>query len=214
MRNRICLLLLIMSFFTSCAIFEHRDFVYQMRDMDFNEPTFKAGEDFPVLVGDTGKDYREQSEILARTPATQRERFANEYSESLEDELRYLESKMTEKEYDYYELYKNKLGGTSEKIYFLSLSPYEKREYLRSMKVRQGGTMLYSERHQQTRMPASVQANIGLGMSMNDVLGTWGQPSNREYGDNQGTGNERWTYSRGGKTQYLYFEGGQVAGWQ
>lgn len=76
------------------------------------------------------------------------------------------------------------------------------------------------------REPASVNGKVRraietrdvvLGMTRQDVLSSWGEPSQREVAGRNGSGHERWVYGSryslsGSRT--IIFEGGKVAGWQ
>lgn len=67
----------------------------------------------------------------------------------------------------------------------------------------------------------ATTAGLTLGMSMPKVKRLWGQPQDVEVAGDPNSGNERWTYlnglsSRWGTSSYrvVYFEQGQVAGWE
>lgn len=59
--------------------------------------------------------------------------------------------------------------------------------------------------------------DIVLGMSRDDVMRSWGEPSVREVAGNGGLGHERWTYRSRYTLQredrIVIFENGRVAGW-
>jgi hypothetical protein len=64
-------------------------------------------------------------------------------------------------------------------------------------------------------------STLTLGMSMPKVRKLWGQPQDVEVAGDPNSGNERWTYLNGLSNQWgtsnyrvVYFEQGQVAGWE
>jgi hypothetical protein len=77
------------------------------------------------------------------------------------------------------------------------------------------------ERHQQRIRNTMANGQITLGMGMNQVRSLWGAPSDIETAGDPSQGNQRWTYHNGLSSRYgmsgtkvVYFENGQVAGWQ
>lgn len=73
------------------------------------------------------------------------------------------------------------------------------------------------------RNPSAESQNLSLtlGMSMAKVRKLWGQPQDVEVAGDPNSGNERWTYLNGLSNQWgtsssrvVYFEQGQVAGWE
>lgn len=63
--------------------------------------------------------------------------------------------------------------------------------------------------------------DVMIGMSRSQVRGSWGEPSRIQVAGNTESGNERWIYSenvsnhlQGGMTRIIYFEQGQVVGWE
>ena len=73
------------------------------------------------------------------------------------------------------------------------------------------------EREGRGEVNAAVESNdVIVGMSRQDVLRSWGQPSIREIAGVGKAGNERWTYGskydrRG--SRFLIFENGRIIGW-
>jgi hypothetical protein len=67
-----------------------------------------------------------------------------------------------------------------------------------------------------------ITPEVELGMDMDEVLRTWGEPVSTAHAGDQNQGNAMWIYpSTGnemthgsGARRILYFEGGQVAGWE
>ncbi len=59
--------------------------------------------------------------------------------------------------------------------------------------------------------------DVVLGMSRNDVMESWGEPSMREVAGSGDRGHERWTYrsrySLQRQDRVVIFENGKVAGW-
>lgn len=206
--RRLTNLLILCFAFTSCAMFEHRDFEREMDPMRMDDPMFIPNRDFAVVPGDDGRYYRNDNEIKGRTPATERVRQEDLYADSIKRELRSLESKMNDAEYQEYIRIRAQLGSDSEKIYFLRLKESERHEYL-------GVKRIETPRYytvQESRM-ASFGNEIVLGMDKNDVLRSWGQPDRKDVSGDPVYQNERWAYSRNGAVKYIYFQGGHVGGW-
>jgi hypothetical protein len=224
------LILLTLTTVSSCALMDRRDFSDQM-NYRFDEPMFRPNQDFMVMAGDTGRDYDSYEDIMSRTPANEKVGGDYRYEKSLQRELSYLERKMDDSEYFEYTRFKNRLGSTSEKIYFLRLSPSEQNEYLRLRKIEARSQQIsqnyenrrnvassnsYSPYSQGRRSPSAfetIKKDITLGMSKDDAVRSWGMPERRDIDGDPMLQNERWAYRRNGITKYIYFEGGKVEGW-
>lgn len=96
----------------------------------------------------------------------------------------------------------------------LALAPKISEEQREMMEERE---LLRTERVRSAR----DRADVTLGMSRQDVLASWGQPSDVEKAGTRNTGNERWIYYQGLTTRWsmrsariVYFESGQVVGWE
>ena len=183
-----------------------------LSEMEHNNGTyFTPREDFPVVAGDTGRDWETDEERNQRTPASEEDLRADRTRRQLKQELRELEGRQSDQALAFYDKYKRNLATTSEKIYFLQLPPYERKVYLSSR-----GFM------QTERTPASYQAEnygarnteLAQGMSKTDVEMSWGRPSRVEVAGNPSYENERWLYSVNGASKYIYFESGRVEGWE
>lgn len=217
------LILLTFLLFYSCSMFEHRQFIDEM-EYQFDEPLFAAHYDFMVVAGDSGRDYRTNREIYERTPATAMDSESLRYKQSLNRELQFLENKLDNDQYEHYLQYKQKLGNTSQQIYYLRLSAKERRDYLRGRGLlKQSYASSYSPRSKNFYQQALPQTNsmaqmpkindIILGMTKNDVLQNWGQPERRDVAGDPSLENERWAYRKKGSVKYIYFESGRVEGW-
>ncbi len=183
--------------------------------MNSPEPFFVPERDFAVAAGDSGAVALTPEEVQKRTPETakQQERYA--YEQSLQRELYHLEQRLDEGERRFYYKHRQHLSSVSDKIYFLSLDPNARREYLMDL-----GVIQHQVAHSRGRSIASVafgdmslEKPISMGMSKGEVASTWGQPAMVEYAGNPNFQNERWSFSRNGRTNYIYFEGGRVIGW-
>ena len=222
----ICLL----SFLYSCSMFEYRDYSDQMDPfMGYSdEPMFMPNKDFMVVAGDSGRDYRSFEEIKRRTPASYNERLDDRYQKSLQVELNAHVNRLSDEEYWEYDKIKNKLGSTSEKIYYLGLNPREKKQYLNARGIQRSyGVDTRAAQKQDLNHfnrvalypKDSVQApnyprnDVVMGMDMDTVVGTWGEPQRRDIAGNPTNRNERWAFRRDGKTKFIYFEQGRVQGW-
>lgn len=194
----------------SCTqLLSHRDYLTEMEHED--ESYFRPQNDFPIVAGDTGRTWETSAERRERTPTSPEDLEAERSQQYLKQELRHLENKQSEASQEQYEKIKNRLSTTSEKIYFLKLNHYEKRDYLASR------GLLEPE-----RAPASLhedmfgvrETNVILGMSKADVMSSLGRPSRVEVAGNPSFENERWLYNVNGASKYIYFESGRVGGWE
>lgn len=202
------LILLVLFSLTGCAMLEHRDFEAEMDPFRMDDPMFLPNRDFAVVPGDDGRYYRNETEIRGRTPATRRMLEKERFDNSLKREVVSLENKLDDAGYQEYLKIRNKLGSDSEKIYYLGLTPREKREYLSIRKIQ--APKYYTVRESQM---ATYQKEVVMGMGKTDVLRSWGEPDRKDYSGDPRYQNERWAYSRNGRTKYIYFEGGLVGGW-
>lgn len=209
-------------FLTSCAMFEHRDYSDQMDEFVMSdEPMFRPNSDFMVISGDSGRDYRNSSEIKRRTPASYSDRLDDIHARSLNRELRSYEARLTEDEYYEFDKIRHKIGSTSEQIYYLRLTEKERHEYLVMRKIidspKRNSRGHYGSGPKRVAFyeipPVKIKDDITLGMDMNQVIGNWGTPAKRDIAGNPTNQNERWAYRRQGKVKYIYFESGRVQGW-
>jgi hypothetical protein len=204
------LLLLILITISSCGqLMTHRDYLSEMEHDDSS--FFNPRRDFPVVAGDTGRDWETASERRQRTPASVSDIQDNKSRNYLNQELRNLEGKQSENSLMLYEKYKPKLLTSSERIYFLKLAPEDRKDYLASrgfLDVEKQPGKTHEE------MFALRQSHVITGMSKSDVMYNWGPPAKVEVAGNPSFENERWLYSVNGATKYIYFESGRVQGWE
>jgi hypothetical protein len=190
------------SVLSSCSLIPERSFYEQMEEDKFGA-MFAPSRDFRVVSGDYGYMYREQDEMLARTPASAHQREMMQFQDSFEQELHALTAKLSEEELHHYAQNQKHLANTSEKIYFLRLSGLRERNtYLISKGVK--------PRYEQGQMRAQ---DVTLGMSKQDVERIWGQPVRIDIAGDPQYQNERWAFQVGNSYRYVYFEGGRVEGW-
>jgi hypothetical protein len=204
------LLLLILITISSCGqLMTHRDYLSEMEHDDSS--FFNPRRDFPVVAGDTGRDWETASERRQRTPASVSDIQDNKSRNYLNQELRNLEGKQSENSLMLYEKYKPKLLTSSERIYFLKLAPEDRKDYLASrgfLDVEKQPGKTHEE------MFALRKSHVITGMSKSDVMYNWGPPAKVEVAGNPSFENERWLYSVNGATKYIYFESGRVQGWE
>lgn len=194
---------------SSCTMLTDRSFLAEMENTD-DEALFRPREDFPVIPGDTGRAYRNNKEIRSRTPASASEVIHQRESASLERELSQLEGAQGEGAFRHYQQYRQRLGGTSERIYFLQLQTRAEREsYLNARGLLDTPT----PRLAYEMGMAAEQAELLLDMSKEDVISSWGRPDRVDIAGKPTYENERWMYQRDGAVKYIYFEGGKVGGW-
>ena len=195
---------------TGCTqMLSHRDYLTEMEQND--ERYFKPREDFPVMAGDSGDYWESEAERKNRTPASDFDLEKERNQRFLKDELNSLEAKLSDDDYEFYRKHKKFLPTVSDRIYYLKLSRYERKEYLRSRGVEFEENRVIRPHEE---MFALRQSRIILGMSKADVMNNWGRPMRVEVAGNPSYENERWVYNLNGATKYIYFESGRVGGWE
>jgi hypothetical protein len=218
----LALLLLLLS--SGCAsIYFDRSFIDQMEHTD--GALFVAGSDFQVVAGDQSSPSRGPASLRNRIPRYRRERERLNQSGALAVELQEKESSLTDIEYRRYrQIFDKTSGGTSERIYYLSLSRSERGGYQRLLT---GNHQLRSihplnrMRRESKRFPISTNQQgegIFVGMNKSEVVQMVGPPAKIESAKkssprsrNKG---ERWTYyDKGNEIRHIYFEDNQVQGW-
>jgi hypothetical protein len=193
---------------SSCMTLSHRDYLAEMEHDD--STLFQAREDFPIVAGDTGEDWRSDENWKLRTPASESQIAEERYSRSLTMQLSKLENAQSEGARLHYEKFKPHLASESERIYFLSLrGRQEREEYLAARGITET-SMIKSHLSQLGR---DINAELALGMSKSDIEESWGEPYDVEYAGNPNHENERWLYRKDGAVKYIYFEAGRVGGW-
>lgn len=196
---------------TSCTQFHtERSFLSAMENDDSR--FFNPSHDFPVVVGDNGRFWNTENEQKRRTPASDEDMAQTRSQILLNKELRNLESSEPEEGLSFYEKHRHQLQTTSEKIYFLKLPQHERKDYLmsRGFIAETKSQVLY----QPEKMFGSRKTDLQLGMSKTDVATSWGKPFRVEVSGNPQNENERWLYKMNGASKYIYFEAGQVEGWE
>lgn len=195
---------------TGCSQFApSRDY---LSEMEHDDSGFYNPGDFPIVAGDTGRTFETSQERRNRTPASAADLQEDRAVHFLREELHMLEGKQSEEALAFYEQYKPKLKTTSERIYFLKLSNYERREYLDSRGwLKTESKANYSPLEERFGVRAT---SVSMGMSKSDVMNTFGRPTRVEVAGNPSFENERWLYSVNGATKYIYFESGRVEGWE
>ncbi|MDD0854850.1 hypothetical protein HBN50_17230 [Halobacteriovorax sp. GB3] len=205
------LLLFLATQFVGCAeLLAQRTFIDEMdRETD---GLFVAGRDFNQVPGDSGQAFRTRNEINDRTPASIGEYESRERRNSLKLELRRKLRGLSQKDYQDYSRIASTLENDSERIYYLSLDPQSRREYLFDKGIIERS---YGEtRGMQFLGSRSIRKSaLHLGMGKNDVVQYWGRPVRVDVAGNPSNENERWAFYENGRLQYVYFESGVVQGW-
>jgi hypothetical protein len=195
---------------SSCSLMlPDRSFVEQMETED--DGLYNPGRDFPVVSGDTGEVRRSRAELTRRTPASERSSRLSKEAVSLTEELIQKEDKLSEEELDKYGRDKKFLQTDSDKLYYISLSPYERKTYIDSKKLDLKEDMEGTRDLIQKRSIHSGE--IYIGMDKNEVMQVWGKPARVEIAGNPKSQNERWSFREDGNVKQVYFEGGKVQGW-
>ena len=200
------ILILALPWLSSCAgyqLYRQRSFTEEMnREDNF----WVVGRDFPFAAGDKGSGHRSLQEIHARTPASLQERAQVREQSQLTRELIKRESHLSHQELQQYNKIKGEFGTLSEKIYYLQLSPAERREYI-SMRIPKERRPWFQHHS------SNFHKDISLNMSKEDVVHIWGRPSLIEIAGEPARQNERWIFIRLDGRRTLYFEAGRVRGW-
>jgi len=173
-----------------------------------DDPFFEAGVDFPVLGGDSGRNWRTKNDWNRRIPASTEELKNRSAELMLRQELFELESSLSEHQLENYERYKSKLTSRSEKIYYLKLLPHERVYYLESKGI------LTPTNSIGTTFKKNQNEALDYGMTKHDVQRLLGVPIKVEVAGNPSFENERWAYNYEGQTRFVYFESGKVDNWE
>ena len=191
---------------SSCGLLDSRSFLAEMTHEDDG---FYSPGDFPVVGGDTARMFETREERLRRTPGSTEDLREEQIGRFLKDELRTLEARLSDDEVALYERYRSQLKTPSEKIYFLQLSEWERRNYLASRGLlREPNDSISEERY------GAASDRVTLGMTKSEVEDSIGRPNRVEVAGNPRYENERWLYSVNGAMKYIYFESGRVEGWE
>lgn len=211
MKRNLLMLLSSLFLLTSCAeLYTGRTYLSEMEQDDSR--FFQPQKDFPIVSGDNGRDWSTENEIRERTPASTFDIAEDNHRRSLKQELRELEDTQSEGGQKFYQAHKHQLVTTSERIYFLKLPPDERQEYMQTRGfLPEAKTPDYTP---QERMFAVRKQDILLGMSKGDVMESWGKPLRVEVAGNPSYENERWLYKVNGDSKFIYFEAGEVQGWE
>lgn len=195
---------------SSCSLMlPDRSFIAEMEreDSGFLNP----GQDFPVVSGDSGSTGRSREEILSRTPASQRSQRYTKESASLREELVRKEEALTEEEAQQYARDRKFLQTDSDKLYYLSLTPYERNTYAQTIRMDLEEEL--DQRRNMVQRRSIHGSELFLGMDKKEVVEVWGKPARVEIAGNPKNQNERWSFVEDGNVRQVYFEGGRVQGW-
>ncbi|WP_408097761.1 hypothetical protein ACJVC5_02275 [Peredibacter sp. HCB2-198] len=205
---------LVLSLFllTGCAeLYTGRSYLSEMENNN-DARYFNPREDFPVVGGDSGRYWNTEEETRDRTPASEGDLAEENRKRSLRDELRKLEDSQSDDGSELYQKHKHQLKTVSERIYFLELPPSERYEYLASRGFLEEEKDEYV--NSKERAFAVSKQDIVLGMTKNEVVESWGKPLRIEIAGNPVNENERWLYRMRNGQKFIYFESGQVQGWE
>lgn len=198
---------LFLSISASCALMPDRTYLSKMEHDDSS--LFTPKEDFAVVGGDSGRDWRTSSEWKQRIPASEHQTKEEKHQDMIKSQLAELESKQSDEDRAFFHQYNQSFASDSERIYFLGLNSLEKKQYLKAKGIGNDDSF-YTPLERQI---ASEQAEILLGMGKEEVISLWGHPDRREIAGQPRYENERWLYNRAGQGRFIYFEGGRVEGW-
>ncbi|MBC7430335.1 MAG: hypothetical protein H7336_17105 [Bacteriovorax sp.] len=207
---RALLLSSILALSTSCSLMEpSRSFIDEMEGQ--NDAFLAPGKDFPVVGGDTGEMRRSREQIDARTPASERTKRLRSESNSIGLELNEKEDRLGEEERERYSRDKKFLQTDSDKLYYLSLSPYDRGTYIDTKKSDLRDDL--APKRNLMAKHSIHSSELFLGMAKAEVIEMWGKPARVEIAGNPTNQNERWSFVEDGSVKQVYFEGGKVQGW-
>ena len=182
------------------------------------------GEDFMIVSGDEPKVYGHieyeyddnqgnnqdyDHDKGMRTPASSMTK-ARPRARARAKELAIKERRLGLFEEQEYMKARSYLNGISEKIYYLSLPPSERRDYITS-KI---GRKKERERDSLSTMIQGLGPDaLYLGMDKKTVLRKWGHPTRMEVARDPKRQNECWSFYYNGHLRHVYFESGRVRGW-
>jgi hypothetical protein len=220
--NRLTRLILVFAFLiilNGCAGLRmpNRTYIDQM-DHE-TDGFFIAGQDFPVVSGDQSFEGRTKEEITMRTPASVRTKKAAIQYKSIREELVSKLNNLSEHELNEYNRALEYLPSDSDKIYYLNLPRYERVEYLMSRGYSPEISKKYLKDKSEGKGMSFFESravkvnNITMGMSKDNIVTRWGQPSRVDVAGNPMNQNERWSYYESGKVRQVFFEAGRVGGW-
>jgi hypothetical protein len=215
MNKTILALLIVLNTYGCAGFFSiDRTFIDEMERDD--EQFFVAERDFRVIPGDTGRAFRSIEDIRRRTPASNYEKKQLLHQKSINDELSEKEMALHGDEMFFYKDSKRYLSSVSEKLYYLSLRPSERKEYI-SSKISSINTNSSNFSAPiglaVMKMDREIRPEVTLGMNKNSVERAWGRPYRIDVAGDPAMQNERWLFTVQGESKYVYFENGQVQGW-
>ncbi|MBC7712171.1 MAG: hypothetical protein H7177_02465 [Rhizobacter sp.] len=194
----------------SCSLMQpSRSFIDEMDGQD--DAFLSPGKDFPVVGGDTGDMRRSREQLQARTPASERTQRLRSESNSLSMELMEKEDRLDEDARERYVRDKKFLQTDSDKLYYLSLSSYDRGTYIDTKKSDLRDDL--SPKRNLLAKHSIHSSELFLGMAKNEVIEMWGKPARVEIAGNPSNQNERWSFVEDGSVKQVYFEGGKVQGW-
>jgi hypothetical protein len=194
----------------SCAQFHQGKSILAGSGFDHRR-FFRPHHDFPVIEGDVDENWSTPFSQTGReiasdqNPLGRSERF-------LKSELQQLEARQDLEDLQFYNRHKHQFKTSSEKIYFLKLPHYERKDYLVGrgfMNPSKPAPESYSD-----KVFSLNKNDVNLGMKKEDVLSSCGKPLKVEIAGNPRHQNERWLYRFDGAPKYIYFESGEVQGWE
>jgi hypothetical protein len=209
MTGKILTLGFILSLISGCTQFQTgRSY---MAEMDHDDTRFfNPDQDFPIVAGDSGRYWMTEKERRQRTPSSEGELLYNRSENALRSELRRLENSQGDDHLEFYNDHKHRFHSISENIYFLKLPHYERKNYL----IERGFIQPKMVSSSVSTSSLDMKNDVILGMKKDQVTASLGKPVKVEIAGNPQNENERWLYRMNGASKYIYFESGEVQGWE
>lgn len=159
--------------------------------------------------------HRKQQEVT-QTPS---ESVSDEDEEGRQGQIRSLERQLsTKREKEHYSKLLPWFKNDREKLHYLNLPNIQEKQKWAISK----GLWSRAKNPSQDMKETMDNGDIAIGMPMDFVLKSWGEPLQKEVSGNPLYKNEKWKYSRSlpsaagykQERRTVYFEGGRVVGWE
>ena len=185
-----------------------------MKEMDeMKDGFFIPRDDFEIVSGDSGKQFRSKREIARRTPLTNKKRRKRDLNNYLSNELNYKESRLTKRESRRYRDNRELFDSDSERIYYLNLPIEDRLGYLSRRRGDLRRLDFKDTGYSSLEKRAIKKRQLFVGMTKSAVRRSWGSPEKVEYAGSPQMQNEKWTFYHGRSRKNVFFESGIVQGW-
>ena len=211
LKSNFCILI-ILFLSTGCSSWVHqRTFLKEMDEM--KDGFFIPRDDFEIVSGDSGKQFRSKREIARRTPLTNKKRRKRDLNNYLSNELNYKEGRLTKRESRRYRDNRELFDSDSERIYYLNLPIEDRLGYLSRRRGDLRRLDFKDTGYSSLEKRAIKKRQLFVGMTKSAVRRSWGSPEKVEYAGSPQMQNEKWTFYHGRSRKNVFFESGIVQVW-